>query len=57
MLYNNDTIDVEFKNSLTIQEEAYINSQEYRNITQQTKWIVITVALAEIAGILLWLYV
>jgi hypothetical protein len=59
MLYNlkNEVGDIELKDSLTLQEEAYINSAEYHNITQQINWMVISVATAELAGILLWIFV
>jgi|GEM_PF-6194294 hypothetical protein len=60
MLYNyvkNEVGDIELKDSLTLQEEAYINSPEYRNIAQQINWVVISIAAAELAGILLWIFV
>jgi hypothetical protein len=53
----NEQDDTVTKDSLTRQEEAYINSPEYQSIYREKNWMVIGLIMTELAGLLIWVLV
>ncbi|HMG81838.1 MAG TPA: hypothetical protein VK559_02270 [Ferruginibacter sp.] len=55
MFYNypeNNIVDTDIKDSLTRQEEAYLNSYEYKRIFRQKNWLVVGLIMTWLALIL-----
>jgi hypothetical protein len=57
MFYHTSKDNTDIKDSLTRQEEAYMNSSEYKCIHREKNWLVIGLITTWLAALLVWIFI